>query len=297
MSDQQKERLFLSGIIASMFFWGLSWASGKVLSGYGPPENITLFRFFFTFLSLGVVLLILKVPLKISKAGIPELVLASLGISVYTYLFFKGLFHGNAGTGGVLVTTLNPVITYGIMLLAKRRIPERREIFGLLFGLLAGIVLLKAWQDPEKIIHSGNIYFLLATFIWSFISILTSRSGMYGSPVAYSFWMYSICTIAMIFIVPMNVNLAILDKADRLFWANVFFSSTITTAFATTFYFYATSKLGAGKASVFIFIVPFTAALGSYIFIDEPLYFHTIAGGLLGIAAIYMINLKLFKKI
>lgn len=280
-----------------MFFWGLSWASGKVLSGYGPAENIALFRFFFTFLSLGIVLLILKVPLKIKKEGIWELILASIGICVYTYLFFEGLFHGNAGTGGVLVTTLNPVITYAVMLFASKRVPKFRESLGLVFGLLAGFLILKAWHDPERIISSGNINFLLATFVWSFISILTSRSGLYGSPVAYSFWMYSICTVSMILIVPMEESMAILRKADPLFWGNVFFSSTITTAFATTFYFYATSRLGAGKASVFIFIVPFTAALGSYIFIDEPIELHTILGGLLGIAAIYMINFKLFKKL
>ncbi|MCR6640451.1 MAG: DMT family transporter [Sporocytophaga sp.] len=58
------------------------------------------------------------------------------------------------------------------------------------------------------------------------------------------------------------------------------------------FFFVATSRLGAGKASTFIFLVPFSAALGSWIFLKEVPEIHTIIGGFLGIFAVYMINRK-----
>jgi drug/metabolite transporter (DMT)-like permease len=72
----------------------------------------------------------------------------------------------------------------------------------------------------------------------------------------------------------------------------MFFSATITTSLATTFYFIATSKLGASRASSFIFMVPFSAALGSWIFLQEIPEAHTIIGGILGIAAVYILNKK-----
>ena len=81
-----------------------------------------------------------------------------------------------------------------------------------------------------------------------------------------------------------------IQRADFRFWGNMFFSATITTALATTFYFAATSKIGASKASSFIFMVPFSAALGSFIFLGEIIEWHTIVGGLLGIAAVYILN-------
>jgi drug/metabolite transporter (DMT)-like permease len=80
------------------------------------------------------------------------------------------------------------------------------------------------------------------------------------------------------------------NNGDLKFWGNLFFSATITTSLATTFYFVATSKIGASKASSFIFLVPFSAALGSWIFLGETIEAHTIIGGLLGIAAVYILN-------
>ncbi len=39
-------------------------------------------------------------------------------------------------------------------------------------------------------------------------------------------------------------------------------------------------------------MVPFSAALGSWIFLGEVIEVHTIIGGILGIAAVYILNKK-----
>ncbi len=61
----------------------------------------------------------------INSKGFFDLLMASLLIAVYTYLFFKGLTMGKAGAGGVLVTVLNPIITYAVTLAIARRKPSR----------------------------------------------------------------------------------------------------------------------------------------------------------------------------
>jgi drug/metabolite transporter (DMT)-like permease len=81
------------------------------------------------------------------------------------------------------------------------------------------------------------------------------------------------------------------------FWGNLLFGSVIVTSVATTVYFYATSKIGAEKASSFIFTVPFMAALSSWAILGETIQPHTIAGGIIGIAAVYMINRKPMNKV
>jgi drug/metabolite transporter (DMT)-like permease len=104
--------------------------------------------------------------------------------------------------------------------------------------------------------------------------------------------MYLLSTVLMFVLSDPSASVALLGKTDATFWGNMFFSSSITTAGATTFYFVATSKLGAGKASSFIFLVPFSAALGSWIFLNEIPQLHSIIGGALGIAAVYILNMK-----
>ncbi|WP_254153537.1 DMT family transporter [Chryseosolibacter indicus] len=294
MTRQTKEnnQWFLTGMVLSMTCWGFSWASGKYLSLYGSPITISFFRFALTFISLFLILLFLKEPLKISRKGFLYLFIASGFISLYTFLFFKGLSVGKAGAGGVLVTVLNPIIAYAVILLMERRKPTRNEAIGLFIGLVAGAILLKLVTEASSIFNAGNIYFLLASLSWALLSLFTSKSSRFGAPLAFSFWMYGISMVSLFLFTGIDATLTTVSKADFTFWGNLFFSATITTSMATTFYFIATSKIGAGKASSFIFMVPFSAALGSWIFLNEVPEVHTIAGGLLGIVAVYIINKK-----
>lgn len=291
-SEDPKQRIFLIGMIMSMFCWGLSWASGKILSYYGDPLTISFFRFGLTFISLFLILIFLKEKFTILRLGLKDLLCASCLITLYTYFFFKGLSAGMAGAGGVLVTILNPVISYLAMLVLTVRKPTRNEFIGIVLGLLAGSILLQVWINWSNIFTAGNSYFLMASFTWAILSLFTAKAGRYGSSMVFSFWMYGISTLIMLIISSPSTNLKLFYSADWTFWGNLFFSATITTALATTFFFMATSKIGASKASSFIFLVPFTAAIGSWIFLDETPRLHTVIGGLIGIAAVYVLNKK-----
>jgi drug/metabolite transporter (DMT)-like permease len=289
---ERNKQLFLVGMILSMICWGFSWTSGKIMSEYSDPLTNAFYRFTVTFVSLFFILLFINVSFKVNSKGILDMIIASLLMSVYTFLFFKGLATGKAGAGGVLVTVLNPIISYGIMLLMTRRKPTRNETIGLLLGLIAGVILLKLITDSNRIFNAGNIYFLLAAFCWAILSIFTSRASRYGSSVTFSFYLSGISSLLMFIFAGWKGIQTTFAKADTIFWGNLFFSATITTSFATTMYFIATSRLGPSKASSFIFLVPFSAALGSWIFLKETPQLHTIIGGLLGIAAVYVFNKK-----
>lgn len=287
-----QDKLFLVGMVLSMTCWGFSWTSGKILSTYGDPLTISFLRFSLTFISLVVILLFMKEKLSVNPRGYVDLTVAAILISLYTFLFFKGLTVGKPGAGGVLVTVLNPIITYAMTLTFARRRPTRNEFFGLTLGLIAGAILLKLATEAEDIFKAGNIYFLLASFSWALLSRFTARAARYGSSLSFSFWMYGISTCFMFLLAGWESTMVTLNKSDLVFWGNLFFSATITTSLATTFYFVATSKIGASKASSFIFMVPFSAALGSWIFLGEVIEVHTLVGGILGIAAVYILNKK-----
>jgi len=289
---ERNKQLFLFGLILSMICWGFSWTAGKIMSEYGDPFTNSFFRFAVTFVSLFFIMLFIKTPFTLNRGGMFDLIVSSILLSSYTFLFFKGLTTGKAGAGGVLVTVLNPIVSYGLMLIMTRRKPTRYESIGLLLGLIAGIILLKLVTDANKIFSAGNIYFLLAAFSWAILSIFTSRAARYGSPVTFSFYLYGISTVLMFMVAGWEGTQATFARADAVFWSNLFFSATITTSLATTLYFVATSRLGASKASSFIFLVPFSAALGSWIFLNEIPQLHTITGGLLGIGAVYVLNRK-----
>lgn len=287
-----EDNLFLLGMVLSMTCWGFSWSSGKVLSLYGEPLTIGFLRFVVTFFSLIFILLVTREKFLIHKKGLIDVLMAAAFLSGYNYFFFKGLTVGKAGAGGVLVTVLNPIIAYGIMLISTKRKPSANELMGLGLGLLAGVVLLQVVTDPDRIFSAGNIYFLMAAIAWAVLSRFTARATLYGSSLSFSFWLYVASTIILLLFCNWGSVASTLNQGDFIFWGNLIFSATITTSLATTFYFIATAKVGASKASSFIFMVPFSAALGSWLFLGEVIEFHTIIGGLLGIGAVYILNRK-----
>lgn len=293
MSQERNEESFLlKGMWLSMICWGFSWVSNKVLSGYGSAENIIFFRIVLTFIPLGILMPFIKEKFSYPLKGLGVLFMASLSLSVYFYLFIGGLQRGMPGAGGVLVTTLNPIVTFALSLAINQILPSRKEALGLALGALAGVFLLKLWNQWDAIFSQGNIYFLLATVVWSVLSRFTSAARNYSSSVTFSFWMYIVSMLMILPFVDTQETVHILTNADALFWTNLFFSATITTTIATTFYFFATAKVGVNRASSFIFLVPSSAVLGAWLFIGETPQWHTIVGGVLGIAAVYVLTKK-----
>ena len=279
-------------IVLSMIVWGLGWPCNKVLTTYGSPINLIIYRYIIVLISLFPILLFYKTGLRINKQGIRAIIISGIVFAVYSYCFIRGLKHGLAGAGGVLVTTLNPIIAYTIGISLSRKKPSAREAIGILLGLIAGGILLKIWEHADAIFSSGNTYFVMAAFLWAVTSKYTSRSHLYGTSLGFSWWMYLVALACLLPLLDVQEFRSTMAVADLTFWFNMFFSSVMVTTLATTIYFYSTSKLGAEKASSFIFLVPLAAAVSSWLFLGEQILVHTMVGGAIGIAAVYIINRK-----
>jgi drug/metabolite transporter (DMT)-like permease len=290
--NNKSEKLLFIGIVFSMLMWGLSWPSGKVLSTYGHAPSLVFIRYLIVALSFAPVFFFIKDSLIIDKKGIPGLLLSGILLFTYAFLFLLGLRKGSAGAGGILVTTMNPIVAYCLSLIITRKLPSRNESIGLIIGIIAGSVLLKIWGVGVDLFDSGNIYFLLAAFTWALLSRITAKAENYGSSFAFSFWLYITTTMTAFAFVDIQDLIHTIQYGDRYFWMNVIFMGTLATTAASTCYFYATTKLGPARASSFIFLVPFSAGLSAWFFLGEVLLPHTLIGGILGIMAVYIINKK-----
>lgn len=288
----KNKHFLIIGISVSMLIWGMSWPSAKVLSHYGKPLEIAFLRFIFTFITLLVVLQFLKVKLSIQKTGLPSLLFAAALIAVYSMLFFTGIEKGMPGAGGVLVTTMTPIISYLLALIIQKRKPSTLETVGLTIGFIAGCILLSVWNHADLILQSGNLFFILSTFVWAVLSRVTALSFQHGSPLAFSLWMYLLCILILAIFIDFSSIQRIINSGDTRFWLNMLFNGMLNTGVATTFFFFATSKIGAEKTSSFIYIVPFAAAISSFVAIGEVIQWNTVAGGALGILAVWVINKK-----
>ncbi len=289
--NQEKQWKLSTMMILAMITWGLSWTNAKILGIYTDPPLIMFWRFVIASIWFFFVVIV-REPLRIPAKVIPIIIINSIFMFLYNFFYFKGTQIGLAGTGGVLVTTLNPIFTAIFSSLFKYDTLPRKDLIGLFFGLIAGCIILRIWDISFfNFYNSGNLFFIMASLSWVAVTITTSKSKEKISFSSYSFWTFLFSALISLAFVPNNSLFSIV-KFDLIFWINLIALSVFAMAFGTSIFFYASTKLGPKKASSYIFLVPFTAILFSMYFLDEPFQLSTILGGGLGGFSVYLIIKK-----
>jgi len=287
----------------AMIAWGSTWVSAKILGNYITENELIFWRFLLSAIGLGVVMIFLKVPFRLDKKNSLVAIISGFILIAYNYFFFSGCYNGNAGFGGVLVTTLNPIITFILIwIITRGKSISKLEIFALLIGASGTLMMLEVWKYGMSVWQmDGTKWFLLAAATWPFLTIVSSKfSG--ESALTLSFYMFLIASFLDL-VIFQHFQVSAIEKFDFTFWINLLLLSLFGTTFGTSVYFISTSKWGSKRASSYFFLVPFSAVIFAYIFLGEKLSIYTIIGGALSVIAIYLINgynivslLKVFKS-
>jgi len=275
-----------------MITWGYSWAGAKILGPYGDVSAKIFLRFFLASIALIPILLKYRIPFTVSKSGLQFILINAISLCSYNYFYFRSTHMGLAGVGGVLVTTLNPILTSTVVFCFVDKSVRLKDLIGLAIGFIGGSIIIRFWEmDLNLMIQSGSLFYILASFSWVSVTLSSQKSKNHIHFLSYSFWSFVVAA-GFSFLFCNLSDIAITINYDRYFWINILSLSIIVMSFANTMYFFASSKIGAVKASSFIFIVPLTAIIFSKILLDEQIRLTTLMGGSLSIIAIYLINKK-----
>ncbi len=278
-----------------MLGWGASWVNVKFISSYIDEYEMIFLRFGLASISFIPILIFLKKSFKIDKKSLFLAFLAAIVNVAYMKFFFLGAKLGSAGLGGAFVTTLVPIITFLMMALFFGKKIEKKDILALFLGAFGVLTILGVWNlDSEHIFTKYNLYFVLASFMWPILSIISSKATKIA-PLVFIFYMYSITTLLVgIFFIDFSFlsNLS----GDFNFIFNLVCIAFIGTTFATTVYFVGIEKLGTNEVSSFIFLVPFFAIGLSSFFLKEKIGIYVIIGTILTIIAVSMLNMGTSKN-
>ena len=280
-------------MVFAMITWGYSWVGAKILGPYGHVSTKIFLRFFFASIALIPILLKYRIPFRIDKKGFIFILWNSISLCSYNYFYFKSTHMGLAGVGGVLVTTLNPILTsLFVFSFLDRSSAKLKEFVGLIMGLAGGGIIMRLWEmDIALMISSGNIFYILASCSWVSVTIASQKSKTHIHFLTYSFWSFlSASLFSLSFCEIESISQTI--NYDWIYWLNIFLLSIVVMSFANTMYFFASSKIGAVKASSYIFVVPLTAIIFSKIILNEQVLYTTVLGGILSVVAVYLINKK-----
>lgn len=294
------KNLFHILMVFAMIFWGASWISTKVLTNYVNEYELVFLRMGICFISMFPLIYFFKLSFKFDLKSFIFILIASVILTLYSIVMFLGVQHGTGSFGGALVTTLIPIITFILIAFLNKKTISLKHSFALVLGAFGVLNMLNIWNfNLNEIFSKDNIYFLLAAFLWSILTIITSKATKINAFV-FTFYTYIVSSFTLfVFFVDGNIFHKIVDF-DFIFWFNMFVITILSTTFATSIYFIGATKLGAKEVSSYIFLVPASALSIGAIFLGEEITFNVIIGTIFTIIAIYILNnlnlLRLFKK-
>jgi drug/metabolite transporter (DMT)-like permease len=283
-----------------MIFWGASWISTKALTSYINAYEMVFLRMGICFITMFPAIFIFKMKYKPDLKTTILVAFASLFLVLYSIFMFWGVEHGTGSLGGAMVPSMIPIITYIFVAILSKKTISLKHSFALALGLFGVLNMINIYKfNLEEIFSKDNIYFLIASTLWAIITIITSKSSKINAFV-FTTYTYLISSLVLYFLYLDDSIFIKVSNYDLLFWFNIFVITVLSTTFATSIYFFGASKYGAKEVSSFVFLVPASAILIGYIFLDEKIEFTTIIVVIIAMISIYILNNlslpKLFKK-
>lgn len=291
MDNTKNTAKYVIWMIIAMLFWGFAWTAGKVAAEHSNAEVAAFWRYAISFISIIPVVLLLKTPLKTDRIGFMYMVGAGILTSLFNYLFFAGLSHGQAGYGGTMVTSLAPIITYILSIAMLGTKVSSRQITALSIGIFGALILLRVPFDGFAFLNVDSSYFLGCALVWAVITVISQKAAKRAHLMFYTVVVFGITTfINMLFALPYRPF--DFSAYDEVFWWTILFIGVIPGTFSTALYFVSAGKVGAHRTGVFMFIVPVGAIVSSWVVYDESLALSTLIGCLLAFAAVILFNMK-----
>ena len=291
MHKEENKTKYFIGMIIAMLLWGVAWTSGKAVVEHSNIQVSSFWRYFISFIGMIPVMFYMKRSLKTDIVGYIYMILAGLLSALFSYLFFAGLVHGEAGYGGTMVTSLVPLITYFLSIIIFSTKVSTKQIIALGIGVLGAIILLRIPMEGLGFLNLNSIYFLICAVVWSFVTIITQKASKRVDPMFYTFVLFGVTAFTnMLFALPyhpFDVGLY-----DSVFWWNIIFVGLLAGTFAMAIFFASASRIGAHNTGVFMFIVPIGAIVSSYFAYDENIASSTVIGCLLSFVAVILFNKK-----
>jgi len=273
--------------------WGASFLFMRIIAPVLGSMPTAFFRASLGALGLLAILLIMRVPwdfrgklkqclaLGVLSAGLPSAMysLAALVLPAG----YSAIFNATTPMLGVLI---------GMLFFAEALTPSKAA--GVALGLFGVAVLTRTGPvafDQELLL--GAAACLIATTCYGFAGFLTRRwigqqGGLDNRLTAFS----SLCG-ASLFLLPLFAGSLIVQPpaswGGLQVWLSLAGLGLICTAFAYVLYFRLLTDIGPIKASTTTFLIPPFGVLWGALFLDEPLSWAYLYGGVLIAIALWLV--------
>ncbi|ANJ66813.1 multidrug DMT transporter permease [Halothiobacillus diazotrophicus] len=279
--------LVLLLLTTSVFFWGVNFAlAGPVLADL-PPLWAAALRFI---LAAAIMLAIAAYRgdqlLKLLRQHAPvHLLLGVLGIVGFNWFFFHAM-QQTSGDNGALIMATNPLLTTLLAALLLRERASVRQLIAIPIALLGVSVVITA-GDLSRLaqldLNRGDVLMLFANLNWALFNVATKRFMPKEAPMGNTAWMMVMGALILTVMALASGETFTLPGAHAGFALIVM--TLGGTILAYLFWGMGVRNLGAGRAALFLNLVPVFAMLVSGAMGIAPTVAQ-ITGGLIVLAGV-----------
>ena len=265
--------------------WGLSFVAASIVLTTLPPLMLATVRFIIAATIYSpVIVWEYRKGNRPSMADLKELaVLGFLSISIYFWLQYTGVQYAGAGVSAVLATGFTPVLT-GIAgtVILKEKVTVTKG-FGIALGL-TGVALIAL---PKLVFGTVDWLFLLGVgcllgnaVCWSMYSTLSRRlMKRIGNPLMVTAYT---TLLGVIFLIPLSLtsDWGAISRVTNQQWGSILYLAVVCSCVGYFLWNYTLSKLEAVKATVWLYLEPVAAFIGSFFLFGQIPVALTVVGGI-----------------
>ncbi len=277
------------------FFWGTTWLASKEGVKHMPALQLSGLRqllggsvYLFYFMGKGRVF-------PRGKEWGPIIVMSILTFMGSNGLSTWGVQYISAGLGSI-IGAIFPLWLVIIGLFRKQRIPPK-AITGIVLGF-GGICVIfyehmHDFMNPE--FSFGIFLSIAATWCWAFGTLYTKDKAADFNPY-FSLGLQMLISGTVLTVVTKATGQTVpISEIPWQSWAAIAYLVIFGSVISFIAYLFALQNLPTEQASIYAYINPIVAVLlGSLIF-QEKLTAFIVAGGLITLAGVYMVN-QVYKK-
>ncbi|MCY7848096.1 DMT family transporter [Bacillus haynesii] len=279
--------------VITIFIWGTTFVSTKVLLEDFPPVDILFYRFL-----IGLIVLIIVHPHMLTFRSWRQEALFAVaglcGVTLYFLLENIALTLTYASNAGMIVAVI-PMITAVLahFLLSGEKL-EPRFFIGFAAAFTGLALIFFNGQMMLKLNPLGDILAAASAFVWAAYAILMKKISTFGyHTIQYT---QRIFLYGLLFMVPalflFDFRFDASPFASPVNWLNILFLGAGASALCFVTWNWSVGVLGAVKTSAYIYMVPVITIAASVVILQEKLTWVAFCGGALTLAGLYISETK-----
>ena len=278
---------YLFGHIAALltiFIWGTTFISTKILLVDFKPIEILFFRFL-----IGLIALLIIYPKRLKKTTKDQEITFALaglcGVTLYFLLENIALTYSMASNIGVIIS-IAPFFTA----ILSDFVLKSNFIIGFIAAMMGIALISFNGTSNFKLNPIGDVLALLAALVWAIYSVLTKKISEYGYntiQVTRRIFIYGIAFM-LIALVPFDFELNLNHFTNPVYLGNIIFLGLGASALCFVTWNVAVKILGAVKTSIYIYIVPIVTVVTSVIILNEQITLMSFIGTILTLIGLFL---------